>query len=158
MREVLVVDENGTKLGAMSPREGVRLAREKSLDLVEVAPNARPPVCRIMDYGKYMYEKSKRDKSARKHQKVIKVKEVKFKPDTAEHDYQFKMRHAEKFLQSGDKVKATVVFKGREIVHSHLGRQMLERLAKDLSELSVVEQPSKMASNRSMIMVLAPKE
>ncbi|MFQ6040598.1 MAG: translation initiation factor IF-3 [Candidatus Poribacteria bacterium] len=157
-REILVIDEEGTKIGVMSPYEGMKLAQEKQLDLVEVAPNARPPVCRIMDYGKYMYEQSKRAKSARKHQKVIKIKEVKFKPDTAEHDYQFKFRHAKKFLESGDKVKATVIFKGREIVHSHLGRQMLERLAKDLSEISNVEQMAKMATNRSMTMILAPKE
>jgi len=157
-REVLVIDESGAKVGVMSPYEGTKLAQEKNLDLVEVAPNARPPVCRIMDYGKYMYEQSKRDKSARKHQKVIKLKEVKFKPDTAEHDYQFKFRHAEKFLKSGDKVKATVVFKGREVVHSHLGKQMLERLAKDLSEIGTVEQMPKMATNRAMTMIVAPNE
>lgn len=157
-RQVLVIDENGTKIGVMSPYEGIKLAQEKNLDLVEVAPNARPPVCRIMDYGKYMYEQSKREKSARKHQKVIKIKEVKFKPDTAEHDYQFKFRHAERFLKSGDKVKATVVFKGREVVHSHLGKQMLERLAKDLSEIGTVEQMPKMATNRSMTIILAPKQ
>jgi len=157
-RELLVIDENGAKIGVMSSYEGMKIAREKELDLVEVSPNARPPVCRIMDYGKYMYEQSKREKSARKHQKVIKIKEVKFKPDTAEHDYQFKLRHAEKFLESGDKVKATIVFKGREVVHSHLGRQMLERLAKDVSEIGTVEQMAKMATNRSMVMILTPKE
>jgi translation initiation factor IF-3 len=157
-REILVIDENGAKIGNMSPYEGMKLAQERGLDLVEVAPNARPPVCRIMDHGKYMYEQSKRDRSARKHQKVIKIKEVKFKPDTAEHDYQFKFRHAEKFLKSGDKVKATVIFKGREVVHSHLGKQMLERLAQDLSEIGVVEQMAKMATNRAMVMILAPKE
>jgi len=157
-REILVIDENGAKIGVMSSYEGMKIAREKELDLVEVSPNARPPVCRIMDHGKYMYEQSKREKSARKHQKVIRIKEVKFKPDTAEHDYQFKLRHAEKFLESGDKVKATVVFKGREVVHSHLGRQMLERLAKDISKIGTVEQMAKMATNRSMVMILAPKE
>lgn len=157
-REILVIDENGAKVGVMSPYEGMKVAREKELDLVEVSPNARPPVCRIMDHGKYMYEQSKREKSARKHQKVIKIKEVKFKPDTAEHDYQFKLRHAENFLKSGDKVKATIVFKGREVVHSHLGRQMLERLAKDVSEIGTVEQMAKMATNRSMVMILTPKE
>jgi translation initiation factor IF-3 len=157
-REILVIDEDGTKIGVMSPYEGMKVAQEKQLDLVEVAPNARPPVCRIMDYGKYMYEQSKRAKSARKHQKVIKIKEVKFKPDTAEHDYQFKFRHAQKFLESGDKVKATVIFKGREVVHSHLGKQMLERLAKDLTDISNVEQRPNMATNRSMTMILAPKE
>jgi translation initiation factor IF-3 len=157
-REVLVIDEDGAKIGVMSPYEGMKLAQGKNLDLVEVAPNARPPVCRIMDYGKYMYEQSKREKSARKHQKVIKVKEVKFKPDTAEHDYQFKFRHAKKFLESGDKVKATVIFKGREVVHSHLGKQMLERLANDLNEIGAVEQMPKMATNRAMTMILAPKE
>ena len=156
-REVLVIDESGAKIGVMSPLQGTRLAQERELDLVEVAPNARPPVCRIMDYGKYMYEQSKRTKSARKHQKIIKIKEVKFKPNTAEHDYEFKLRHAEKFLKSGDKVRATVVFKGREVVHSHLGKQMLERLAKDLSGISNIQQMPKMAT-KVMTMVLAPKE
>ncbi len=153
----MVIDEDGTQLGVISPQEGMRIAQEKGLDLVEVAPRARPPVCRIMDYGKYQYEQSKRAKSAKKHQKVVKLKEVKFKPDTAEHDYQFKKRHAENFLESGARVKATVTFRGREIVHSHLGKQMLERLASDLDELCTVEQPPKMASGRSMTMMLVPK-
>ena len=153
----MVIDEDGTQLGVISPQEGMKIAQEKGLDLVEVAPRARPPVCRIMDYGKYQYEQSKRAKSAKKHQKVVKLKEVKFKPDTAEHDYQFKKRHAENFLESGARVKATVTFRGREIVHSHLGKQMLERLASDLNELCTVEQLPKMASGRSMTMILVPK-
>ncbi len=153
----MVIDEDGTQLGVISPQEGMKIAQEKGLDLVEVAPRARPPVCRIMDYGKYQYEQSKRAKSAKKHQKVVKLKEVKFKPDTAEHDYQFKKRHAENFLESGARVKATVTFRGREVVHSHLGKQMLERLASDLNELCTVEQPPKMASGRSMTMILVPK-
>jgi translation initiation factor IF-3 len=132
------------------------IAQKKGLDLVEVAPGARPPVCRIMDHGKFMYEQSKRAKKSK--QTVIKVKEVKFKPDTAEHDYQFKMRHAERFLKLGNKVKATIVFRGREVVHSHLGRNMLDRLANDLAEIGSVERPSKMESRYTMTMILTPKE
>jgi len=155
-RQVLVIDQDGTKVGVMSPREGMTIAGEKGLDLVEVAPRARPPVCRVMDHGKFMYEQSKRAKKSK--QTAIKLKEVKFKPDTAEHDYQFKLRHAERFLKLGNKVKATVEFRGREVVHSHLGKKMLDRLANDLAELGSVERPSNMESRYKMTMLLMPKE
>lgn len=155
--EVRVVDDNNQQIGIMSPREALRIARERDLDLVEIAPTARPPVCRIMDYGKYRYEQSKRSKEARKKQKVIDVKEVRMTPKIDEHDFQVKYRRAEKFLKDGDKVKCTIRFRGREIVHSELGKQLLQRLADSLSEIAVVERPPR-AEGRNMIMILAPKQ
>jgi translation initiation factor IF-3 len=132
------------------------LAQETGLDLVEVSPNADPPVCRIMDYGKFQYEKSKRAKEAKKKQAKVVLKEIQFRSDTAEHDYQFKKRHVEDFLSNGWKVKATVRFKGREMLHTNLGRKMLERLAEDVAELAEVEQRPKMET-RTMFLILAPK-
>lgn len=156
IKQVLVIDQDGAKIGVMTPREGIAIAREKGLDLVEVAPGARPPVCRIMNHGKFQYEQSKRAKKSK--QTISKLKEVKFKPDTAEHDYQFKMRHAERFLKLGNKVKATIVFRGREVVHSHLGKNMLDRLASDLAKISSIERPPQMESRFSMTMILVPVE
>ncbi len=156
-RQIRVIDEDGTQLGIMSVEDALSRAESKDLDLVEVAPKAVPPVVRIMDYGKYQYEQRKRAKNARKNQKRIVVKELKFKSDTAEHDYQFKKRHAEQFIKSGAKVKATVTFRGREIVHSHLGLEMLRRLAKELEDIALVEQHPKM-DTRAMSMLLAPKQ
>ena len=132
------------------------LAYEAELDLVEISPNATPPVCKIMDYGKYKYEQQKRESEARKKQKVIEVKEVKFRPNTDTHDYDVKMRNVMRFLESGDKVKVTLRFRGREMAHQDLGRDVLERIAADTVELGKVESMPKM-EGRQMIMVIAPK-
>ena len=155
-REVRVVDVNGDQLGIMSARDALNVAGDRGLDLVEVAPNAKPPVCRIMDYGKHRYEQSKREKAARRKQKVINVKEVRMSPNIADHDFQVKSRAAEKFLQAGDKVKVSIRFRGREIVHSDLARAKLEQLADQLKEVAVVERPPKL-EGRQMISVLAPR-
>ena len=140
----------------MSPRDGMKLAEEVGLDLVEVSPNAKPPVCKIMDYGKYQYEKNKRAREARKKQSKVVLKGMQFRPDTAEHDYQFKKRHVEDFLKNGWKVRATVRFRGREMLHTELGRNLLSRLKDDLEEVADVEQPPRMET-RIMSMTLAPK-
>ncbi len=140
----------------MSPRDGMKLAEEVGLDLVEVSPNAKPPVCKIMDYGKYQYEKNKRAREARKKQSKVVLKGMQFRPDTAEHDYQFKKRHVEDFLKNGWKVRATVRFRGREMLHTDLGRNLLSRLRDDLEEIADVEQPPRMET-RIMSMTLAPK-
>ena len=132
------------------------MSREEGLDLVEVSPDTSPPVCKIMDYGKYKYQLSKKVHDAKKHQRVIHVKEVKMRPGTEEHDYQFKLKNIQKFLTSGDKVKLTLIFKGREATHKHLGLKVLERVRDDTVELSVVEQPPK-AEGRRMTMMLSPK-
>jgi len=140
----------------MSPREALKHAANREMDLVEVAPKAEPPVCRIMDYGKYKYEQSKREQKVKQKQNIIEVKELKFKIDIGEHDYQFKMKHAREFLEDGNKVKARIVFRGREITHSDLGREMLERLADDLSDLGVVEKRPHM-EGYSMLMIIRPQ-
>ena len=140
----------------MSPRDGMKLAEEVGLDLVEVSPNAKPPVCKIMDYGKYQYEKNKRAREARKKQSKVVLKGMQFRPDTAEHDYQFKKRHVEDFLKNGWKVRATVRFRGREMLHTELGKNLLSRLKDDLEEIANVEQPPRMEA-RIMSMTLAPK-
>lgn len=140
----------------MTPRDAMKLAEEVGLDLVEVSPNATPPVCKIMDYGKYQYEKNKRAREARKKQSKVVLKGMQFRPDTAEHDYQFKKRHVEDFLKNGWKVRATVRFRGREMLHTELGRNLLSRLKDDLEELADVEQPPRMET-RIMSMILAPK-
>ncbi len=132
------------------------MAREQDLDLVEVAPNASPPVCRIMDYGKYKYEQSKRAKEAKKHQHAIVVKEMKFRPKTEEHDYQFKLKHIRKFLAEGNKAKITVRFRGREMAHTELGRKVLDKLVQDTQDVATVEQQPKF-EGRNMVLVLAPK-
>lgn len=140
----------------MSPREAMQRAEEVGLDLVEVSPNAKPPVCKIMDYGKYQYEKNKRAREARKKQTKVVLKGMQFRPDTAEHDYQFKKRHVEDFLKNGWKVRATVRFRGREMLHTDLGRNLLSRLKDELEEIADVEQPPRMET-RIMSMILAPK-
>src|SRR5512146_2966345 len=139
VREVRVIDETGQQLGIMAPPQAIAIARQKGLDLVEIAPTAQPPVCKIMDFGKYQYQEQKRAREARKHQKVIKVKEIKFKPKVDEHDYQFKKKHIERFLAEGDKVKATIFFRGRENDHPEIGRRILERLVDELAEVAVAE-------------------
>ncbi|MCE2402845.1 translation initiation factor IF-3 [Candidatus Poribacteria bacterium] len=155
-KEILLIDHENKQIGVMTPREAMERAEEVGLDLVEVSPNADPPVCKIMDYGKYQYEKNKREREARKKQTKIVLKEIQFRPDTAEHDYQFKKRHVEDFLKNGWKVRATVRFRGREMLHTELGRNMLARLEKDVAEIAEVEQPPKMET-RTMSMLLMPK-
>ncbi|MCD6506501.1 translation initiation factor IF-3 [Candidatus Poribacteria bacterium] len=155
VRKIRVIDENGKQLGIMTPKEGMRIAQQKGLDLVEVAPKASPPVCKIMDYGKYMYEQKKRAREAKKHQKTAELKEIRFKYDIADHDYQFKLRHAEKFLRSGKRVKISIIFRGREVVHADLGRKMLEKFAADLSHVGSIEQYPRM-DGRMMSILLVP--
>jgi translation initiation factor IF-3 len=154
---VRVVDENGHQIGIMSLREALALARERDLDLVEVAPQADPPVCRIIDYGKYLYEQKKKAQEAKKRQTIIAVKEIKMRPATDDHDYEFKMRNAQRILNEGDKVKAIVHFRGREIVHRDLGEQILRRLIQDLEPVAVVESPPRLEGN-NLVAVFAPKK
>ncbi|HZN11471.1 MAG TPA: translation initiation factor IF-3 [Blastocatellia bacterium] len=156
-KEIRVIDDEGEQLGIMPPQQALQLARERGLDLVEVAPQATPPVCRIIDFGKYLYEQKKRAHEAKKKQVVIEVKEIKFRPATDDHDYNFKMRHAQEILKGGDKVKATVRFRGREITHKELGMQLLDRLLQDLTDCAVVEFRPRV-EGMQMIMVLAPKK
>lgn len=138
-REVRVIDENGEQLGVMAPFEALKMAREKSLDLLEISPNAVPPVCKIQDYGKYLYEKDKSDRAARKKQKVIVIKEVKFSVTVDEHDYQTKKNQAVRFLNDGDKVKASLRFKGRQMAHRDLGYKIINRLITDIGDAGTVE-------------------
>ena len=138
-REIRVIDENGVQLGILPPFEAVKLARERSLDLVEVSPNAVPPVCRIQDYGRYLYEKEKSERAARKKQKVITIKEVKFSVTVDEHDYQTKKNQAVRFLTEGDKVKASLRFRGRQMAHRELGYNIINRLIQDIGDAGTVE-------------------
>jgi len=154
---VRVIDEEGEQLGIMSPQEALRLARERGYDLVEVAPQAQPPVCRIIDFGKYLYEQKKRAHEAKKKQVVIEVKEIKFRPATDEHDYNFKMKHAREILADGNKVKATVRFRGREITHKELGQKLLDRLEEDLAESGSPEFRPRQ-EGMQMTVVFAPKK
>lgn len=156
-REIRVVDEEGTQLGVMTPPDALRIAEERGLDLVEVAPNGSPPVCRIMDYGKYLYQMKRKAHDARKHQKSITVKEVKFRPNTDEHDYEFKKNHIIRFLRQGDKVKANVWFRGREIVHKEIGRALIQRLMDELDEIGWVENNPKMEGN-NLVAIFAPRK
>jgi translation initiation factor IF-3 len=152
-----VVDPSGNQLGIMPVREALRLAEERQLDLVEIAPQAKPPVCRLMDYGKYKYEQSKREKEAKKRQRIINIKEVKLRPSIEEHDFQVKARNAARFLKEGDKVKATIMFRGREIMHTQLGHQLLLRLAEQVKDLSIIERQPKL-EGKNMVMILAPRQ
>ena len=153
---MLVISSDNEQLGTMVPREAVKLAEAEGLDLVEVAPNADPPVCKILDYGKYQYEQSKRAKEAKKKQAKVVLKEIQFKSvRTAEHDYQFKMRHAREFLLNGWKVRAIVRFRGREMMHTDLGRKMLQRLVEDLADVGEIEQSPRMET-RSMFVIFGP--
>jgi len=154
-REVRLVDNQGQQLGVMPPREAVKIAAEKGLDLVEVAPTANPPVCRIMDYGKYKYEQSKKEREAKKNQRTITVKEVKLRPNIEDHDFQTKAKNAAKFLSGGDKVKVTIMFRGREITHPELGQELCRRFAEELQSVAKVEKAAKV-EGRNMIMILAP--
>jgi translation initiation factor IF-3 len=156
VREIRVIDDDGQQLGIMPPPQALTLARSKGLDLVEISPTAVPPVCRIMDFGKYQYEQQKRARAAKRHQKVIEVKEIKFRPKVDEHDYQFKKKHIERFLGEGDKVKATIFFRGRENAHPEIGRRILERLLTDLGEVAVTEQEPQKEGNQ-LHTILAPR-
>ena len=132
----------------MPPPQALAIARQKGLDLVEISPTAVPPVCRIMDFGKYQYQEQKRAREARRHQKVIEVKEIKFRPKVDEHDYQFKKKHIERFLEDGDKVKATIFFRGREMAHPEIGRRILERLVGELADVAIAETMPRMEGNQ----------
>jgi translation initiation factor IF-3 len=153
--EIRLIGAEGENVGVVSPERALALAEEAGLDLVEISPNATPPVCKIMDYGKYKYETQKKEAEARKKQKIIEVKEVKFRPTTDTHDYDVKMRNVFKFLEHGDKVKVTLRFRGREMAHQDLGRQLLERVAEDIKELGKVDNMPKM-EGRQMVMMISP--
>ncbi|WP_059103841.1 translation initiation factor IF-3 [Shouchella shacheensis] len=155
-REVRLVGANGDQIGVKPKREALEMAQNVNLDLVCVAPKAKPPVCRIMDYGKYRYEQQKKEKEARKNQKVITIKEVRLSPTIEDHDFNTKLRNARKFLEKGDKVKASIRFRGRAITHSEIGRDVLQRLAKECEDIAVIESRPKM-EGRSMFLVMAPK-
>ncbi|WP_426349497.1 translation initiation factor IF-3 [Alloiococcus sp. CFN-8] len=156
-KEIRVIDADGSMLGLLSSREALRLAEEKELDLVMISPNANPPVCKIMDFGKYIYEQSKKEKEAKKKQKVVNVKEIRFSPQIEEHDVSIKANNARKFLLDGDKVKVTVRFRGREADYSHIGQKILKRFAEMLEDVCNIEKPAKL-EGRNMIMILAPKK
>jgi translation initiation factor IF-3 len=156
-REVRLIDSTGDQLGVKSKQEALEIARKRELDLVLVAPNAKPPVCRIMDYGKYRFEQQKKEKEARKKQKVINVKEVRFTPGIGDHDFETKLKNARKFLSKGDKVKAAVRFRGRAITHKDLGREVLDRFAEEVKDIATVESKPKM-EGRNMFMMLAPSK
>ena len=147
IREVRVTDANGEQLGIMLTKDALRLAEDQHLDLVEVAPKARPPVCRIMDFGKYRYEQQKRDKEARKKQKVITIKEVKLRPNIEQHDFEVKLKSAQRFVEEGNKVKVTIMFRGRELSHPELGSEILNKMAEALGD----------AEGKNMTMILSPK-
>jgi translation initiation factor IF-3 len=152
-----VIDENGQQLGIMPPPQALTLAREKGLDLVEISPTAVPPVCRIMDYGRYQYQEQKRAREAKRNQKVIDVKEIKFRPKVDEHDYQFKKHHIERFIGEGDKVKATIFFRGREMAHPEIGHRILMRLIEDLSDVAVVETMPRQEGNQMHTILTAKR-
>ena len=155
-REVRVVADEGEQLGIMSGRDALNLALERHMDLVEIAPNAKPPVCRIMDYGKYRYEQQKRDKEARKKQKSFDIKEVKLRPGIEDHDFYVKFKNAVRFLEDGDKVKITIMFRGRELSHPELGEVLLIKMAKQLEDLAIIERAAKL-EGKNMIMIVSPK-
>ena len=152
-----MIDDEGNQVGILAPYEALKMAREKNLDLVEISPTATPPVCRIMDFGKFLYQQEKKDREAKKHQKQIVVKEVKFRINVDDHDYETKKNHVLRFLDDGDKVKATIFFRGREMTRTNLGRQILERLIKDIGEKGIVEFRPRQEGN-TLHAILAPKK
>ncbi|MGC8903243.1 MAG: translation initiation factor IF-3 [Fervidobacterium sp.] len=154
--ELRIVDEDGKAIGVMPKSSAIELARSRGLDLILVAPNAQPPVARILDYGKYKYELAKREQKAKKNQKIIEVKEMKFRPVINEHDYQTKLKHIKRFLTEGNKVKVTVMFRGRELAFVEKGKEILDRIATDIADIGSVEKEAKM-EGRDMWMVLKPK-
>jgi len=153
--EVQVIDSNGDNLGIINLSEAISRAKEEGLDLIEIAPNARPPVCKIMDMGKYKYDAQKKANKAKKKQKKIELKEIKLRPVTEIHDYTFKIKHAQKFLSKGDKVKFTIRFKGRELQHSHLGNELMNKIKEDIQKIGKVELQPKF-DGKQMIMVIQP--
>ena len=154
-QEIRLIGADGEQIGVVSPRRGLEMAEDAGLDLVEISPNASPPVCKIMDFGKFKYEQQKRESEARKKQKTIEVKEVKFRPNTDTHDYDVKMRNVTKFLEGGDKVKITLRFRGREMAHQDLGRNLLERVAGDMEGLGKIDNMPKV-EGRQMVMMISP--
>lgn len=151
-----VTSASGEQLGIMATRDALRMAEEQHLDLVEVAPKAKPPVCRIMDFGKYRYEQQKREKEAKKKQKIVTIKEVKLRPNIEQHDFNVKLKSALRFLEEGNKVKVTIMFRGRELSHPELGREVLDRVSEQLKELVSIERDAKL-EGKNMTMILAPK-
>ena len=157
VKEVRVIDAAGEQLGILDTRDAIKRAEEAGLDLVEVAPTAKPPVCRIMDFGKYKYEMAKKAHDSRKHQTVIIVKEIKLRPRTDDHDIHFKTNNIKRFLEEGNKVKVSVMFRGREMAHTSQGRALLDRIVTDLQNEAVVEQPPRM-EGRNMTLLVGPKQ
>lgn len=155
VREVRLIDESGKQLGIYPTREALRVAEERGLDLVEIAPNANPPVCRLLDYSKFLYERSRREREARKAQRQTEIKEIQVRPKTAEHDVEFKLNRAREFLGEGAKVRVRIRFRGREITHQDLAMELMERVASEMSDVAVVEQRP-ILEGRTMLMVLAP--
>jgi translation initiation factor IF-3 len=155
--EVRLIDENGQQVGIMRTQDALRMAQDRDLDLVEVAPDAKPPVTRILDYSKYKYEQVQKQKAARKHQQQINIREIKFRPKIAQHDYDTKKGHVERFLRGRDKVKVTIMFRGREMAHPERGEMILNRLAEELGDLAIVEQRPQQ-DGRNMTMMLAPQK
>jgi translation initiation factor IF-3 len=156
VKEVSVIGTDGEQMGTFPTREAITLAQDQDMDLVEVSPNANPPVCRIMDWGKHKYKQNKRAHEAKKNQKIIHLKEVKFRPNTDQHDFDFKVKHVKRFLEAGDKAKVVIFFKGREIVHKEGGEKVLKRAAEAMEDYAIVEQTSKQ-EGRTLTMILVPK-
>jgi translation initiation factor IF-3 len=154
--EVRVIDENGEQLGILNTREALAIAQERSLDLVEVAPNSAPPVCRILDYGKFKYEESKKQKEARKNAQTVEIKGIRLRPTIDPHDFEYRTEDARRFLQKRNKVQVTLIFRGREMAHPEIGRAQMEKLASAVAEVGVVERPP-VIDGRRMTMLLAPK-
>jgi len=156
-KEIRLIDDDGTMIGITATKEAQSLAVSKNLDLVKIAPQGIPPVCKIMDYGKYMFELTKKEKEARKNQKIISIKEVRFSPSIEDHDFEFKVKNAYKFLQNGDKVKVAIKFRGREMHYTSIGNEILEKFAEEVKDVGVVEKRPKL-EGKSMIMILNPKQ
>ncbi len=154
--QVRLIDTTGEQIGVVPTREALRMALEKGFDLVEISPTAKPPVCKIMDYGKYKYELNKKAKSAKKKQHIIQMKEMRLRPKIEEHDYQFKLKHMREFLEKGNKVKVFVEFRGREMTHQELGHKIIQRLEEDLKDLGIIEQKAKM-EGRNLSLTFMPK-
>ncbi|WP_378956013.1 translation initiation factor IF-3 [Pelosinus sp. sgz500959] len=155
-REVRLTSATNEPLGIVQLRDALQMAAEQNLDLVEVAPTAKPPVCRIMDFGKFKYEQQKREKEVKKKQKIVTVKEVKLRPNIEDHDFEVKFKNAQRFLQDGDKVKVTIMFRGRELSHPELGRKVLDKMAIQIKDIANIERGAKL-EGKNMIMILAPK-
>ena len=153
--EVQVINSEGKNLGVLPTNKAIELAKEQGLDLIEISPKANPPVCKIVDMGKYRYDLQKKANKARKKQKVVNLKEIKLRPGTEIHDYNFKLKNSQKFLQKGDKVKFTIRFKGREMQHTHLGKELMDRIKKDITEVGKVEAEPRL-EGRQMVMIIQP--